>query len=128
MSPNTPGQQLLVQLEAARHRLLASFCKVPCHFFTGSDALPARQTWVATRPADDLAAGRLHRESPPLFRLDGRDPAQRQAPPCGRGHDDLVVLDPAVTPNRRERDRPLPVEPGTRARGERFETRSCPAW
>jgi hypothetical protein len=103
MSPTTPEQELLIQLETALHRLVESFWEEPYRYFTESDAVTALQTWVARRPAlaqvcqtaDDFATGVSHRKYPTFFRLDDKNPARREERPYGRGHYDLAVLNPA---------------------------------
>jgi hypothetical protein len=103
MSASTTGQELLIPLETALHRLVESFWEEPYRYFTESDAVTALQGWVARRPAlaqryhtaDGFETGLLHREYPTFFRLDGKDPTERKGPPCGRGHYDLAVLSPA---------------------------------
>ncbi len=50
MSPDAPGQELLIQLETALHRLVESFWDEPYRFFTESDAVAALQFWVAKWP------------------------------------------------------------------------------
>ncbi len=98
------GQELLIQLETALHRLVESFREEPYRYFTESDAVTALQTWVATRPAlaqvcqtaDGFATGVLHRECPTFFRLDDKNPTRRERRPYGRGHYDLAILNPAL--------------------------------
>lgn len=75
MSSDAPGQELLIQLETALHRLVESFWEEPYRFFTESDAVAALQFWVARRPglaqtqrtADGFETSLLHREYPPSF-------------------------------------------------------------
>lgn len=103
MSSDTPGQELLIQLETALHRLVESFWEEPYCFFTESDAVAALQSWVARRPglaqvvktADGLETSLLHREYPTFFRFKKSDPSRRRDRPARRGHYDLVLLDPA---------------------------------
>jgi hypothetical protein len=102
MTASTSTQKLLIQLETALHRLVESFWEEPYRFFTESDAVTALQSWVAARPelagvhhtTDGFEIGLLHREYPTFFRLSDQDPTRRQRAPYGRGHYDLVVLDP----------------------------------
>lgn len=103
MSHNGPGQELLIQLETALHRLVESFWEEPYRYFTESDAVVALQSWIARRPgltqaqhtADGFETGLLHREYPTFFRFDDSEPTQRLGPPAGRGHYDLVLINPA---------------------------------
>jgi hypothetical protein len=103
MSSDTPGQELLIQLETALHRLVESFWEEPYRFFTESDAVAALQSWVARRPelaqtlrtADGFETGLLHREYPTFFRFDKNNPTQRLDSPARRGHYDLALIDPA---------------------------------
>lgn len=103
MSTNDQGQELLIQLETALHRLVESFWDEPYRFFTEADAVAALQSWVTRRPelaqtqrtADGFKTGLLHREYPTFFRFDQKSPTQRLGPPAGRGHYDLVLIDPA---------------------------------
>jgi hypothetical protein len=103
MSTNDRGLELLVQLETALHRLVESFWDEPYRFFTEADAVAALQSWVTRRPelaqtqrtADGFGTGLLHREYPTFFRFDKDNPTQRLGPPAGRGHYDLVLIDPA---------------------------------
>jgi hypothetical protein len=128
MSPNTPDQELLIQLETALHRLVESFWEEPYRYFTESDAVTALQSWVATRPAlaqvcctaDGFETGLLHREYPTFFCLDDKNPTERKGPPYGRGHYDLVVLSPAfiqgydaesVTHRRLQEEPAFPMPP-----------------
>lgn len=97
------GQELLVPLETALHRLVESFWEEPYRFFTEADAVAALQFWVAKRPklaqvvhtSDGFETGLLHREYPTFFRLSMDDPTERLGPPARRGHYDLVLIDPA---------------------------------
>lgn len=103
MIANPSGQELLIQLETALHRLVESFWEEPYQYFTESDAVTALQTRVVARPAlaqvcqtaDDFATGVLHRKYPTFFRLDDKNPKRRERRPYGRGHYDLAVLNPA---------------------------------
>jgi hypothetical protein len=97
------GQELLIQLETALHRLVESFWDEPYRFFTEADAVVGLQSWVAKRPelaqtlrtADDFETSLLHCEYPTFFRFQQSDPTRRRDPPAWRGHYDLVLLDPA---------------------------------
>jgi hypothetical protein len=103
MSTNDRGQELLIQLETALHRLVESFWDEPYHFFTEADAVAALQSWVARRPglaqilktADGFETSLLHREYPTFFRFKKSDPSRRRGRPARRGHYDLILLDPA---------------------------------
>lgn len=103
MSANDQGQELLIHLETALHRLVESFWDEPYRFFTESDTVAALQSWVARRPAlaqahrtaDGFETGLLHREYPTFFRFKKSDPTQRLHAGASRGHYDLVLLDPA---------------------------------
>jgi len=102
VSTSASGQELLIQLETALHRLVESFWGEPYRFFTESDAVVALQSWVARRPglaqavrtADGFETSLLHREYPTFFRFDKGEPDQRKGPPARRGHYDLVLIDP----------------------------------
>lgn len=103
MSSDAPGQELLIQLETALHRLVESFWEEPYRFFTESDAVAALQFWVARRPglaqtqrtADGFETSLLHREYPTFFRFKKSDPSRRRGRPARRGHYDLVLINPA---------------------------------
>ena len=103
MNSDALGQELLIQLETALHRLIESFWEEPYRFFTESDAVAALQSWVARRPglaqvvktADGFETSLLHREYPTFFRFKKSDPSQRRDRPAKRGHYDLVLVDPA---------------------------------
>ena len=103
MSTSARGQELLIQLETALHRLVMSFWDEPYRFFTEADAVAALQSWVTRRPelaqpqrtADGFETSLLHREYPTFFRFRKSDPSQRRSRPARRGHYDLILLDPA---------------------------------
>jgi hypothetical protein len=103
MSASDQGQELLIHLETALHRLVESFWDEPYRFFTEADAVAALESWVAKRPelaqiqhtVDGFETSLLHREYPTFFRFDKDNPTQREGPPAKRGHYDLVLLDPA---------------------------------
>ena len=97
------GQELIIQLETALHRLVESFWEEPYRFFTEADAVAALQFWVARRPglaqvlrtADGFETGLLHREYPTFFLFSKSKPDQKKGQPARRGHYDLVLIDPA---------------------------------
>lgn len=103
MSTNDRGQELLIHLETALHRLVESFWDEPYRFFTEADAVAALQSWVTRRPelaqpertADGFKTSLLHREYPTFFRFKKSDPSRRRGRPARRGHYDLVLIDPA---------------------------------
>jgi hypothetical protein len=103
MNTGDQGQELLIQLETALHRLVESFWDEPYRFFTEADAVAALETWIARRPelaqprrtADGCETGLLHREYPTFFRFYKNNPTRREGSPAKRGHYDLALLDPA---------------------------------
>jgi hypothetical protein len=102
MSAGTSGQELLIQLETALHRLVESFWEEPYRYFTESDAVTALQSWVARRPGlaqvyntqDGFETGLLHQQYPTFFRLSDTEPTERKESPSPRGYYDLVLLNP----------------------------------
>jgi hypothetical protein len=105
---NDAGQELLIPLETALHRLVESFWEEPYRYFTEADAHVGLQTWVARRPelaqtyrtadgdgeADGFETSLLHREYPTSFRFSKRNPTERLPYPARRGYYDLVLIDP----------------------------------
>lgn len=104
---NDAGQELLIPLETALHRLVESFWEEPYRYFTEADALAALQFWIDRRPelgqtvrtADGYETTILHREYPTFFRYDKTNPVERLGPRAARGHYDLVLIDPAYVRN-----------------------------
>jgi len=103
MSTSNQGQELVIHLETALHRLVEGFWDEPYRLFTESDVVAALQSWVARRPelaqtqctADGFETGLLHREYPTFFRFKKSDPTHRLDRPARRGHYDLVLINPA---------------------------------
>ena len=103
MSVDTPGQELLIQLETALHRLVESFWEEPYRYFTESDAVTSLWQWFAKRPGlarvyktkDGFETGLLHREYPTFFRFKRADPSRRLEKSGSRGHYDLALVAPS---------------------------------